>query len=410
MARLISDLLAAEEPLFSISLRQLEALTGRTGADVQLATEISNRVRQKKVELGLDPEASPKSFHQALVDQLVEHNRLLEKRVGIKAGDSPPEMLRKILASYRSVQLPRQAWVLKPARAREFLKAQPPAKIMSFLGHKSVDALLRNENLAEIYGALRFGETARWLNQFNRQYARLTPADFESRPIEVLILPPRWQPLCSSFIRAKKHNLTHSKEMGVIVMLPVRPGRLAALTLWALALLFHYTNEIRLYSTFFKLHQVRADFGQMVAETLVADPPRAAVVAGHRVHWRVIQRYFGKGGGRDHPEIFQPHVQPEDLHWRAAEAVLYRLAPELTFWQDLDYVGCLDGSRPVSANLLDVAASWSNQAPYPQRLYYHFRESLWNEVFSRYLGQTALRQQILDQLDNEMIAPEAIEV
>ena len=408
MSRLISDLLAAEEPLFGISLRQLEDLTGRTGADVQLATEINNRIRQKKVDLGLGPQASPKSFHQALVDQLVEHNQLLEKRVGVKTSDSPPEMIRKILVSYRSIQVPRQAWAIKKSRAREFLKAQPPTKIMAFLGHKTVDSLLRRENLAEIFGALRFGETARWLNQFNRQYARLTPTDFESRPIEVLALPPRWQPLSASFVRAKKHNLTHSKEMAVIVLLPVRANRLAALTLWALALLFHYTNEIRLYSTFFRLHQGRPDFGQMVAETLIADPSRAAVIAGQRIHWRVIQRYFGKASDRDHPEIFQPHVQPEDLHWRAAEAVLFRLAPELAFWQDLDYVGCLDGARPVSANLLDIAATWSNQAPYNQRLYYHFREALWNEVFSRYLGRSFLRQQILDQLDNDLIAPELI--
>ena len=406
MSRLISDLLAAEEPLFSISLRQLEELSGRAGADVQLASEINNRVRDKKLELGLGPEADPKAFHRALVKQLVEHNRVLEKLVGVRANDSAPETARKILVTYRQVQIPRQAWVIKKSRAREFLQSLPPPKIMKFLGYSNVEAMLKRENIAEIFGALRFGEGSRWLNQFNRQYARLDQTDFESRPIEVLILPPRWQSLCADFVRAKKHNLTHSKEMGVIVMLPIKANSLAVLTLWDLALLFHYTNEVRLYSAFFKLQQDRPDFGSMVADTLVADPAQAAVVAGHQIHWRVIQRYFGKSSSRDHPEIFQPHVQPEDLHWRAAEAVLYRLAPELSFWQDLDYVGCLDGQRPVSANLLDVAASWSNQAPYNQRSYYHFREALWNEVFSRYFSQAALRTQILDQLDNSLIAPE----
>ena len=410
MSRLISDLLAAEEPLFSLSLRQLESLTGHAGADVELAAEISNRVRKKKVELGLNPEASPKMFHQGLVGKLVEHNRLLEKLVGIKANDSPPEIARKILLTYRQVKIPNQAWVLKKSRARQFLKNLPPTKIMEFLGYSSIDSLLKRENVAEIFGALRFGETPRWLNNFNRQYDSLTPTDFEPRPIEVLIMPPRWLPLCSSFVKSKKHNLTHSKEMGVIVILPIKPKQLAVLTLWDLALLFHYTNEIRLYSSFFKLQQVRPDFGRMVAETIVADPAQAAVMAGHRVHWRVIQRYFGKASDLEHPEIFQPHVQPEDLHWRAAETVLYHLAPDLAFWKDLDYVGCLDGGRPVSANLLDIAASYSNQAPYSQRSYYHFREALWNEVFVRYFGHQTLKAQILDQLDNNLIAPEDIVV
>lgn len=408
MSRLISDLLAAEEPLFSLSLRQLESLTGQTGADIELTAEINNQVRQKKIEMGLDPQADPKLFHQALVAKLVEHNRLLEKLVGLKSNDSPPEAVRKILLTYRKVKVPNQAWVIKKARAREFLKATPPTKIMKFLGYSSIDSLLKRENISEIFGVLRFGETARWLNSFNRHYQALTPADFESRPVEVLMLPPRWLSLCADFVKAKKHNLTHSKEMGVIVMLPLKPNQLSALALWDLALLFHYTNEVRLYSAFFKLNQVRPDFGQMVAETIVADTRPAAIMAGQRVHWRVIQRYFGKSGGSDHPEIFQPHLQPEDLHWRAAENVLYHLAPELAFWSDLDYVGCLDGNRPVSANLLDIAASYSNQAPYHQRAYYHFREALWNEVFARYFGHQVLKDQILDQLDNDLVAPEDI--
>ncbi len=128
MSRFISDLLAAEEPLFSLSLRQLESLTGHTGADVELAAEISNRVRKKKVELGLNPEASPKMFHQGLVGKLVEHNRLLEKLVGIKANDSPPEIARKILLTYRQVKIPNQAWVLKKSRARQFLKKPAATK------------------------------------------------------------------------------------------------------------------------------------------------------------------------------------------------------------------------------------------------------------------------------------------
>ena len=46
-------------------------------------------------------------------------------------------------------------------------------------------------------------------------------------------------------------------------------------------------------------------------------------MAGSHVHWRVIQRYFGKLENEYHPEIFEPHVQPEDLHWRKAEEALY---------------------------------------------------------------------------------------
>ena len=91
----------------------------------------------------------------------------------------------------------------------------------------------------------------------------------------------------------------------------------------------------------------------ILVDTLIADPDHHAVMAGNHVHWRIIQRYFGKLEGESHPEIFQPHLQPEDLHWRKAEEVLYKLEPALHFWYDLDYVGVMKDGRPVTFNLMD---------------------------------------------------------
>jgi len=129
-----------------------------------------------------------------------------------------------------------------------------------------------------------------------------------------------------------------------------------------------------------------------------------------QIHWRVIQRYFGKLPNEKHPEEFEPHVQPEDLHWRRAEDVLYDIDPELKFWQSLDYVGVFKGPAhdAVTFNLMDVALSYSNEIPYADRYLYHFRESLWNEVFARYLGEKVLEQQLLDKLDNAVIKPEVL--
>jgi hypothetical protein len=133
-------------------------------------------------------------------------------------------------------------------------------------------------------------------------------------------------------------------------------------------------------------------------------------MAGQNIHWRVIQRYFGKLENEYHPEIFEPHVQPEDLHWRRAEQMLYELDPELGFWRDLDYVATMHAGRPITFNVLDVAASYVNKLPYHERAIYHFRESLWTEIFVRYMGEKVLEQQVLKQLNNNMIAPEELKV
>ncbi|MCA9342698.1 hypothetical protein KC950_01645 [Candidatus Saccharibacteria bacterium] len=409
---MLSKLLGATEPLFSLSIQQLEEVSGMPSEDVRLTAEILGKVRMKIEELGLDPDdTSPKELHMALMSKIEEHDKHLVKQIGGKDPNDPDELMPLMKKAWQKVETPKTAWVIKKTVAKEMLKKKPPKQIMAHLGYRSVDSMLKRENMAEIYGALRFAESPEWLNEFNEEYKRLKPADFQNRQIEVIEMPlERWGDIAAPFIHKKRHNITHLKELGVILMLPVtKEANLKGIAIFTLPLLFHYLQEIRLYSSFFKLQQVKSDFGKIIVETLIADTEKHAVMAGQNIHWRVIQRYFGKLENEKHPEIFQPHVQPEDLHWRKAEDLLFEVAPELIFWKDLDFVGIMDkDKRPVTLNMLDVAASFVNQTPYPKRAIYHFREALWNEIFIRYMGQDVLEKQILQQLDNDMIMPEKL--
>lgn len=282
---------------------------------------------------------------------------------------------------------------------------------MKKLGYDDVNEMLNKENLYEIFGALRFAEEGSWLREFNKNYDELTADDFTERQIEIVIMPSdRWADISEPFIKKKKHNITHLKELGVILMLPVKDDHMPGMSLWSGSLLFHYINEIRLYSAFFKLNRTKKSFGKIFVNTLLADPDSATVVNGQDIHWRVIQRYFGKLKDEHHPEIFQPHVQPEDLHWRKAEESLYKIAPELSFWEDLDYVGVMKDGRPLAFNLMDAAASFTNETAYADREIYHMRESLWNQIFIEFMGEKVLEDQILKQLDNDMIEPEDIKL
>ncbi len=399
--------------MFTLALQQLEKESGNASADIRLTAEIVGKIRIKTKELGLDPDdTTGKELYFALLNKVEQQEKHLVKQIGGKPGDSPDKLMPLMKKAWEDIDTPKSCWVIKHSVAKQMLKKMPPKAIMKHLGYRSVDSMLKRENLAEIYGALRFAEGPEWLNNFNKLYKKLKPSDFETRQIKIVQMPSeRWGDLTKEFVHKKKHNITHLKELGVILMLPVSPdAHLRGITIFTLPLLFHYLNEIRLYSAFFKLKQVQPNFGQIIVETLIADPGKAAIMAGQHIHWRVIQRYFGKFENEYHPEVFEPHVQPEDLHWRRAEDLLYKVDPELEFWRDLDYVGAVHGKRPVTLNLLDVAANYVNQLPYEERVFYHFRESLWNEVFVRYMGQKNLEQQVLQQLDNDMIKPEDLKV
>lgn len=410
MCKTLSELLGATEPMFTIALRQLEKASGNPSADVRLTAEIIGKVHLKTRELGMDPkDTTGKELYQALVNLAEKHDSFLVKRLGGKEPDNVQDLLPRMKLLVDQLNIPKRCWVLKHSVAKRLLASTPPKQVMKHLGYRSVDSMLKREPLPEVFGALRFAESPQWLNSFLAKYKNLRASDFEAREIEIVVLDSaRWGKLTENFVRKKRHNITHLKELGVILMLPMPMERMKGVTITVLPLLLHYINEIRLYSAFFKTRQVKPDFGEILVDTLVADPGEHAVMAGQQVHWRVIQRYFGKLETEYHPEIFEPHVQPEDLHWRKAEEILYRIEPALHFWHDLDYVAVMYAGRPVSFNLMDVAVGFVNSTPYADRTIYHFRESLWNEIFIRYMGQKNLETQVLRQLDNEMIEPESI--
>jgi hypothetical protein len=175
-------------------------------------------------------------------------------------------------------------------------------------------------------------------------------------------------------------------------------------TLTILPLVLHYINEIRLYSAFFKMQQVKSTFGIILARTLMHDPANHIQIGRQQIHWRVVQRYYGSRA-ETHPEVFEPHVLAEDLLWRRAEDVLYRLEPALHFWEGMDYVGLLSHDGPVSFNLMDLAVSYANNLPYERRSVGQLRRTLGNELFVRYISQPNLEHQVLSQLNNQMIDP-----
>jgi hypothetical protein len=405
----LANFLLAKEPLFDHALAQLEERTGRHGVDIRLGAEIAEKAASSAQAMRLDHDYTALELYGALLAQVKTHDEHLARAIGGKDPEDLAEMIPLIVAAVQKVDMPKKGYFIHTDKARDMLRHMPPPGTMQRLGYSDVEELLRNEDIHELFLALRFAEEPEWLNAYDATYRSLESSDFEARDIAVVVFDPeKWGDIAEHFIHKKLHNIANSKELGVIGVMPMTMKRMKGVTLKVMPLLFHYFNELRLYSAFFKLVHTKKNFGAIVADTLIADPSHVNVVAGHHIHWRVIQRYFGKLKAEKHPEIFEPHVQPEDLHWRKAEEYLYQVDPELEFWRELDYVAVSVGGETITFNLMDVSLSYSNGLAFADRYLYHFRESLWNEVFARYMGESVLEQQILTLLDNAVIKPETL--
>lgn len=413
MTRVLRDLLDAEEPIFTESIKQLEDITGKTGADIKLTVEITQKAHESMRQMGLEPTlATGPELFAALNARIEQDVERLTKIIGASITDDVAHLVPYMVKAANKVEFPRQVFVLKHEKAKDLLRQMPPRTLMQKLGYKDVEDMFEGEDFDEIYTALRFSEGADWLNRYNELFEQVTPEDYEYRDIRILAMDHnKYVDLAASFVRKKLHNVTHTKEMGIIVVLPMHAKKMRGLVMKTLPLLFHYLNEIKLYSTFFRLKSSKKHFGKIVVETLIADPDQGSQVAGKKIHWRVIQKYLGKhrDDGAD-AVAFQPHVHPEDLHWRSAADLLYQIDPELEFWKDRDYVALIYDDFPIAFNLVDVSFGYSNGISYEDRYFYHFRESLWNEIFVQYMGVRNLSKQVLEQLDNDMVDPHELPI
>ncbi len=412
----LAELLNAKQPLFDLGIEDLEEITKKEGLDQKLDLEIKKKFAQfVNRELGISSEESRgEVIYKGLMELIWRQNDLvLDKYLKLEKNANLDEIISASVSFVEKMKLTRTVFRLKDSKAKELIKKNPPKNIMDLLGYKNVSELLKNERLEEIYGALRFAEGDAWLEEFNAQYKRLKASDFTTSEIHLIKMPIRWAPLTKKFIEKKKHNVTHLKELGVVLVLETEDESLRhGLVLKVLPLLVHYFYEVHLYSTFFKFRAktLRGEaFGGLLSETIIADPKTNLELGGEHIHWRVIQRYFGKLEDADkHPEIFEPHLQPEDLHWDNAQNALAKVIPELSIWEDLDYVGIMKDGLPLSLNLMDLTLSFANKNRYKEHLFYHFRESLWNEIFGRYMGRMNLEHELLAKLDNNLVKPEKL--
>ncbi|MEI6481192.1 MAG: hypothetical protein WCO19_02705, partial [Candidatus Saccharibacteria bacterium] len=282
MSNVLSQLLHAEEPMFTMALSNLEKASGHQSVDVRLIADIKVRVRQKIRECGLDPaDTTDKELYHALQGIVKLHDQYLAKAIGTEATADLNDQLTAIAKALKKLRIPKSCWVIKHSVAKKLLKSLPPKKVMDVLHYKSVDSMLKRENIAEIFTAVRFMETEAWQRRLVKSYKKLRPSDFEIRDIEILFLKrEKWGAAADAMCRSQRHNITHLKELGVVMILPLPVRRLRGVVITVMPLAIHYINEIRSYSSFFKLQQVLPNFSEVIIRTILDDPKSSVKVSG----------------------------------------------------------------------------------------------------------------------------------
>lgn len=387
---------------FADYIERLEQLPGKRGAIEQFYVD-----QQRRWQVALDmlqpASTSAESIEQAIRSRVEDLNVVTNEVFEHIAVGTPSGWLQ-LLDIIKQHLAPEtfQGYFIKPEILRAYLVAHPPQTILQYLGYKTIEECLEQESLFEILAALRFAESEDWMLKYLDQYELLDHTSFEHRPVQFMVLDPeKWWKLAEPFATKKKHHFSHLKEVGVVFSYP-GPHQLnnARYLHIFIMMILHYIFEVKFYSNFFEHNVGRyTDFGRIFIEILQGDKNMCATDPSHLP---IIQQYHLKKPNPD-PCVFEPHVMPEVLHWHKATDAFFRILSShpryqlFSFWNTCYNVGSFVDERLLTLNFADNILSRD------QFLVYHYKEDLWNALFSHYFNETILEQAIIHTFAEKVI-------
>src|SRR3989344_65394 len=425
---------------------RLARLTGKHDGFAQLVMENERRVAAALGALALDAGAHAEDVFEALMRKVKENDAAARTHLG-GLDPSTTEGLKAIIALAQKISGTPTGFFLKHEIAEGLLLKNPPQRMLMALGENSVESLLKDFSLEEVFPAIRFAEDPQWLNEvFFKPFATLTPSAFEEREVKVVTLPERFKKVTDQLAGKKMHHISHLKELGVIFVMPVEEVGGAAKegsTLEVLTLVQHYLHEVPFYSRIFRrFAEDPMQFPKLLVSALRGDVltelPRGPSSASGQVteeRFLLIQRYLAKVDPKDQ-RLREPHFNPEATHWLQVEEKLEKYATEhaelgFTFWKDLGFLGsdfvfvakefpsrapstprdssrdkplgASGGSATVSFDFIDSIFSHNNNRSVQDGLHYHTTEALWNALFYQYLGREFMDKLVEDNLEKGFI-------
>lgn len=378
---------------------KLNKATGKTDVFTKILEENKNLVDDRLSQLSLNRKASAEDVYDALISKIESDDVSILKALNLKDADFY-ESAKKVVELVKKLHVPKKGFVLKLEKAKELLMNVPPKKILAALGYASVPEMLEKEDLFEVFSALRFLEDMEWLNTvFFKQYEKLTPDDFEERPVEVRALSAKWAKAAEKFVAKKYHNVSHLKELGVIFVIPIFL-KISGETLRLISLLLHYSNEVEYYSDLFRDLSTKNDFAVNLISLLRGDVIDKRPADTNKATFLTIQRYLAKDDENDW-RLLYPHINPEAIHWQKAEEEIQNMkmalpsfSNNLEFWSGLGAVGEFFKTDVgvdvlVSFNLVDTVMALVKQKEMLKYLYHH-QEAMWNKIFMSYFSRDML--------------------
>lgn len=392
MPKHIAQILGTDEQKTVTAIARLEELSGFASEDNRLISEIKANLRMKVAQLGLDPyDTTPKELYHCLLSHFERDSGHFDTVInGISKNTN--KSAANLVHLIQVADVPRDVWAVKRSVAKDLLRSYPPKKLMRRLGYRSVESMIKREDVDKLYAALPYTESPAWLKSFYKKFATVSPRDFEIRQAQLVVMAGDHWP-------DGKQTVSSVRVVGVIAFwssstasVSLRLGSfLAALTA---------LESLRFHSYSLMAKQVRPDFGRELVKQLEFGDSPIADVGGLPIGWRSLHHYYGQLPSQLHPALGEPYLDSVATHKQSPFKTLATLNPIFRWWESSQYLSAVANGLPLSLNLADTVQNHVNGGIFSKRTDHHLRNALWDELIARYMRHPGVERYILNQVDN----------
>ncbi len=415
----LAKLLRTREEVINKIVKKMEAISGIKKVPEKIIEENEHEIRERLIKLGLGKKKNvfklkAEKVYQSLLKKVETDDAYLLDRF-FKPDFSSFAGCRSLINVAKELAGDLYGFYLKEEKAKDLMRQNPPKKIMNSLGYNDIEKMLEQEDIYELFAALRFVEESEWLNKvFFNAYHKLEAKDFEKRDIKVMALPERWVEIGKEFVGKKLHHMSHLKELGLVFIIPVEK-QVKGEILYLLFMSLHYIFEVDWHSRLFEKYSQEDNFSEKMINALKVEVSGDPLPDHGAISWRIVPSYLAKHDKND-PRLAEPHISPEAWHYTRASQALSKFAQRFEdsnfeFWNDLDTIGDFfknqEGKKElVSFDLYDIGISLLRQENFISKYLYHQQEALWNKLFIEYMGEGELDRVMMKYLNEGFVTLE----
>ncbi|MBX4201403.1 hypothetical protein KW803_00705 [Candidatus Saccharibacteria bacterium] len=241
MSKVIAAILGQSEQLVSKTIGRLEDKNGYPSHDVRHLADNIQKTRVKVAELGLDPnDTTGEELYQALLIKFHKDSRQFDTEQRMEANDFESKAARAVQIISDNFEMP-ERWSLKTSVAKDLLRQNPPKRIMKQLNYRSIESMVKREELSSIFVAASLLESASWQKQIAKHISKQDSAKLIPKRLDLIALSfKKWGQLETN------QPVIHNDDIGVIALAET-----------------HQAPEMPLLSMVIALTEVLSSFGQL---------------------------------------------------------------------------------------------------------------------------------------------------